>query len=450
MKKVAFSLLALLTGASLLLSQEQVAENRTGSEREQLQTTGKQLKGLSESDITLFGRLQSQGYIQSLNDRYGDNVRMYLYMKQARFGLRGTYDDIRVDFQVAFGGEEEVKAPSPGISLSLLDLSADIPLSQNLFLKVGQFKVPFGREGLTNSAYMQFSDRSLQYLASKVGRDVGFALWTTSGMYSATAGVFTGGGRNVPIRMIPQQLGLPMAAVRVGINTGIDAELYSLKSTDAGVLPTGYALFVNALYTKDSRIGHSTALNVKTADKSLLLNSNWNPYIGRRPFHRGSLLQLGADAALRTAVTPELSVSGEAELNYGSYKNYYGSLSTTAGRIQGAVAKGQFELGVRYAFIKPDQNFAVTASNGTTYKITESRLVHEIDLAVSYFVKGGRVKITADLPVLFGVPVITEPNVGAYVLTEQPDQVTYLLPPTNGVIERQTVVSPRLQVQVVF
>ncbi|HWP81738.1 MAG TPA: porin [Bacteroidota bacterium] len=417
------------------------------SDDEQTKNSSQPLKPVFGEGFSLYGRLQTQGYLQALRDDFGDNNRVYLFMKQARLGLAGTYEDIRINFQLAFGGEEEIKAPSPGISLSLLDLSADIPLTEAVHVKVGQFKVPYGREGLTNTGSMQFSERSVQYLGFKMGRDVGIAIVGSSGDFVATAGVFTGGGRNVPIRMIPQELGLPLVAVRAGINKGYDNDLYDLKQTN-GSHESGYAIFANAFYTKDSKIGHSTALNVKTADKSLLLNSNWNPFIGKRPFDKGIFWQAGADAAFRSA-TENSSISGEVELNYGSYKNDFGSIELFAGRTQLAYSSNPFEVALRYSFLQPDDKFAFV-SQGKSYPLLDNSLIQEATLGLSYFIKNGRVKVTADLPVMFGAPVIIEPNIGAYVLTEQPDQAAYIAAPTNGKIERQTVVSPRLQLQVIF
>ncbi|MCI0707979.1 MAG: OprO/OprP family phosphate-selective porin [Ignavibacteriae bacterium] len=399
------------------------------------------------SNFHIFGRLQTLGFMQSVKDDVANSTRMYLFLKQARLGVNGDYDGVKFNMQLAFGGEEEVKAPSPGVALSLLDLSADIPLGESIYLKVGQFKVPFSREDLTNSGYLQFGDRSIQHLTARVGRDVGVAVHGSAGMFTGTFGVFTGGGRDVPIRSIPQDLGLPMLVTRVGFNSGYDADVYTMKQTGVNS-GSGAAMYVNALYTKDSKVGHSTALNVKLADKSLLLNSNWNPFIAKRPFSKGTLWQVGIDGAFRESMTETVALSGEAELNHGSYKNDFGSLQTTSGRVQGAVYTMSFEIALRYAFIKPDKNFAVTSSaDGSTFSILDSKMIQEVALGISYYIKSDRVKLTADLPVLFNVPVVSDGS-GAYVITQQPDQVTYIV--SGGKNERQTVVDARMQIQVVF
>ncbi len=74
------------------------------------------------------------------------------------------------------------KPPSsrrPAVSLSLLDFVFNMPLlgSQTTYLKVGQFKVPYGREQLAYEANLQFADRSINNLGFVVGRDVGRRAW---------------------------------------------------------------------------------------------------------------------------------------------------------------------------------------------------------------------------------------------------------------------------------
>ena len=403
----------------------------------------------AKGELKLYGRLQTIAFGQYVNDNFANKVRLYLYLKQARFGVSTYYDDVKFDFQAAFGGEEEIKAPSPGISLSMLDLSADILLCESMHIKVGQFKVPYGREGLTNEGYIQFNDLSIQYLATRVGRDVGVAAYGSSGNFTAAFGVFTGGGRDVPIRYIPQDLGIPMLVVRAGINNGLDEDILTLKQTNYNP-KEGFAIYANALYTKDSKIGHSTALNVKTSDKSLLLNSNWNPFINTRPFDKGDFWQAGVDAAFRTSLSEMMFVSGEAEVNYGAYKNTYGNINVLGGRAQAGIYKQPLELAFRYAFIRPSPQFAYVASTGTAYNIVDGKLIHELTLGMTYYIKGDRLKIGIDLPILIGVPVLTEPNLGAYVLTEQPDQTTIIAPPTNAKIDRQNVVEARMQLQYGF
>jgi phosphate-selective porin OprO and OprP len=66
-------------------------------------------------------------------------------------------------------------------------------------LKVGQFKVPFGRQELTSSGNQQFVDRAAVSNTFARGRDIGIQLWGTplGGKLDWRVGAFNGAGRNV-------------------------------------------------------------------------------------------------------------------------------------------------------------------------------------------------------------------------------------------------------------
>lgn len=403
-----------------------------------------------DSHFAIYGRLQTVGFMQSLNDQFSDKTRLYLFLKQARFGVNGVYEEVKFDFQVAFGGEEEIKAPSPGVSLSLLDLNADIPVGSDYFVKVGQFKIPYSREALTNGGYVHFNERSIQHGGFKIGRDVGVALHGKSGNFATAIGVFTGGGRNVPIRYIPEKLGFPLVVLRTGVTT-LDEEDFNLKQNNYLPSGSGSAFFINALYTKDTKLGHSTALNVKLGDKSILLSTAWNPFIGRAPLVKGTFWQAGADAMYKTALSEELSLNAEAEVNIGSYKNEYGKVSLSGGRAQMSLRTFPFDFGIRYAVLFPDEKFAYRVSTtGISYQIVDKKPMHELTLGASYALRKERLKLSLDFPLQFNTPVITESNIGAYVLTQQPDQTSFVAAPTNAKVNRETVLEARLQLQFIF
>lgn len=401
----------------------------------------------SKLEITPYGRLQLLGFGQSLTDHVQADQRVYLYLKEARFGIHGYDDGTKFDVQIAFGGEDIIVAPSPGISLQLLDFSIDVPLSQSLRFKAGQFKVPYGREGMTNSGYLSFGDRSIQYNAFVIGRDVGLATYGTSGDLTAALGIFTGGGRDIPIKYLPEKIGIPMLVLRAGINNGYDEDILTVRQTDYSP-SSGSAFYINALYTSDSRIGHSTVLNVKSSDKSLLLDGNWNPFITASPLDEGQFWQVGADAAVRKILSTDLFGFAEAEFNYGGYNNKYGSIDAAGGRIQFGIHQKPYEIALRYAFISPSSKFAYATSNHQSYNIVNDKLIHEITLGVTYFMKNDRLKLTLDLPILIQVPVMNDPISGSYVLTQQPDQVSYIA--SGGKIDRQNIIQGRIQLQYAF
>jgi hypothetical protein len=401
----------------------------------------------TKPELVFYGRVQLMGSAQSVLDKLRSDKRIYLFLKQARLGLTANIDDVILDFQTAFGGEEIVVAPSPGVSLQLLDYSVDFPILESLRLKVGQYKVPYGREGLTNTGYLLFGDRSVQYNAFLLGRDVGVTLYGSSDALTGALGVFTGGGRDVPIRYLPEKFGFPMITLRLGYNEGYDENVLTLRQTNFNSKP-GYAAYVNGLYMRDFIIGHSTILNVKSIDKSLLIDPAWNPYIAAIPFSQGVLWQVGGDAAFRNPINDNWWALGEVELNRGGYENGFGAIFLTGGRIQLAVSRKPFDIGIRYAFFKPDKNFAYVANNSQSYTITDDKLVHELTLGVNYYLKNDRLKVTADLPFLFQVPVMDDPVSGAYILTQQQSQVSYIS--TGGSVVRKNVVQGRLQLQYMF
>ena len=143
--------------------------------------------------------VQVLGLGQDVADPVRNDVRAYLFMKEARFRLTGDVLDIRYRLELGMGPEDAL-ATTSGIGLGLLDLNADVPLfgSKSTYVRVGQMKVPYGREQLEYSGAMPFGSRSITNLGFKVGRDVGAGLFTQPGKFLGIIGVWTGGGRDVP------------------------------------------------------------------------------------------------------------------------------------------------------------------------------------------------------------------------------------------------------------
>jgi hypothetical protein len=397
-------------------------------------------------ELNIGGRMQMYGLAQHVDDPHRDNERLYLFIKQARLMFSGRYEETKFRTEIAFGGEEEVQ--NKNSSLSLLDMSFDFPLVAGSRLMLGQFKVPYGRERLSNSGELLFAERSINNLAFRVGRDVGAVLHGYPGKFALGAGVFTAGGRDVPERYIPEDLGIPMLVARVGYNDGVDEDLFTVRQSLGEVAETQNAVYLNGLYVEDTLIGHSSVLNVKTAEKPLLLNSNWNPFVGRSPLLRGQLTQAGLDAVHR-CMLGGVGFSAEVEGNYGRFHNRYGDIELVGGRAQIAAARKNVEVAVRYAFLIPDEDFSASTTTAKAHKITPTdKMIQEITPAFTYHIKRGRSKIVLDAPILVDVPVIVERNIGSYVLTEQPDQTSYVK--TGGFVKRQTVVEGRLLYQLSF
>jgi hypothetical protein len=401
------------------------------------------------------GRLQWLGVGQNLDDSFANGNRLYLFMKQARLRVNGKYDGVKFDVQWAYGGEDVVAA-SPGIALNLLDFSFDIPLPANTWLKIGQFRVPYSRERITDSGTLNFGERSIQTLGFSWNRDVGAALHTYHGKFAGTIGLFTGGGRDVPQRYLPEKLGSPMIAGRFGYQDGADEGIFEVSAQPTERGRSEKAFFVNALYLKDTLIGHSTVLNVRSSDKSLLINSNWNPFVAQAPFTQAKVWQAGADAVVRRPVG-RFTASGEAEINYGRFSNRYGRLQLKGGRVQVGAFRKPVDVNLRYAVLFLDTRMANTSAPATgpalhSPLVSERKPIQELTPSLTYHYKDN-VAVTVDLPILINMLVFQENGVGAYLASEQPDQTTVVKPGTTrgtGWVERQTVPEARILFQVTF
>lgn len=420
--------------------------------------------------LELNGRMQMLGFGQRVQDPFRADGRVYLFLKQGRLGVSGNVDRLRYGMSLAFGGEDEVKATggvTSGFSLGLLDMYADVPvpLVQNAYLRVGQFKAPYSRERLTDAGSLLFADRSLQNLAFRVGRDAGIVLHTRAGPLVAGAGVMTGGGRNTPERYLPQRLGIPMVVFRAGLDGGMGEDVFAMPDGAAPMSAAARAkvdpdtlqgaFFVNALYTRDSQVGHSSVLAQRAVDIPLLLNKSWNPYLGQS---LGELWQVGADAVARAPVGPGV-LSGEVEGNYGVFQNQEGDIRVAGGRAQVAYRYQPVELALRYSLLLPDAHFAYrwnAAATGqpanfqVTAPITGKEALQEIAPAITYTFENFPAKLVADLPIQVNAPVVIEQGVGAYVLSEMPDQISYLGTKAGSSVSRQTVINARLLVQAAF
>ncbi len=97
----------------------------------------------------------------------------------------------------------------------------------------------------------------------------------------------------------------------------------------------------------------------------------------------------------------------------------------------------------------PDSNFAYM-----TVPLTGSQPIQEITPSATWFVRGQRLKLVADLPIIIDDPVFTEANVGSYAATDLPDQATVLattgVPNVNNGVSRQNVYEARLMLQAQF
>lgn len=396
-----------------------------------------------DTTVKIGAMTQVVGYGELLDDPFENDARIYLFMKEARFRLSGERDWFGMNLELSLGPEDRVAAPSPGIALGMLDLYADAKLgaARTAFIRVGQFKVPYSREYLTYSGDSLFSHRSINNLAFLVGRDVGIAGVANPEGFTGILAIMTGGGRDVPLRFLPERIAIPLLVGRVGIGN-IKEDPFRLAAGARGTETMEWGLFANAFFTRDSFIGHSTVLNVKTADKSMLTNANWNPFIGRRPLDQGKWWQVGGDGIVRVPMGGEMAVEAQAQVDYGNFSNRYGDISLYGGRAQASLAIGAVDVAARYAILFTDEDLRSGATS-----ITNDETMHEITPALGLRM-GDNMRLVADLPIWLNTPVIIEEGVGAYVAVEQPDQTALLAEEAR--VDSQTVFEGRLMFQAQF
>ena len=413
--------------------------------------------------LDVMGRVQLFAPAEFVDkDPVRPDTRAYLFLKETRLGFNGHFDDVKFNTEMAFGGE----APATGTNgsngtLGLLDFNFDLPLttSKALWLKAGQFKVPFGRENLDYEGEMIFATPSLNNLAFILNRDAGVALYGSQGHLAGTVGVFTGAGFDIPQRYIPEKLGIPMMVLRVGYRDGMDEDLYHLSQNDLQPQRVEKSLFFNVAGSYDSLVGHSDALSLNN-NKNIFTDSNFNPYIVNKGkpgtpsgLDQGGFLLLGWDAAGRGPLAGGKAWSSEAEMDYGSFANKYGDVKAGAARIQGSVIQLPFEVALRGAALFPDSSFV---NNGTP--IFGSNPIYEVTPAITYYIKGHghHMKVILDAPILINTPVIDDITAGSgsYVLADQSgtdlDTVAGYAGTKGNVVRREVVPEARLMLQMQF
>ncbi len=107
------------------------------------------------------GTIQMIGVAERLDSDARQDTRIYLFEKQARLNVSGKVSDVDYYVSIMFGSEEVPKSSGGTVQntvLSLLDSYFDIPIiTSSLNLRIGQFKVPYSREMLSDSNTLQFA-----------------------------------------------------------------------------------------------------------------------------------------------------------------------------------------------------------------------------------------------------------------------------------------------------
>jgi hypothetical protein len=406
-------------------------------------------------DLDIWGRGQwiGVGEVVPETAHGADHERVYEFLQEARMGFNGKYDDLfNYQIELAYGGENQNTLQSEAGGYDLMDFVADVPvkpLGDNAIVKVGQFRVPYGREALTDEGYMDFADKSIAYLATNHGRDFGLAFLDTSanGKWTGTIGTFPDGGRDIAPRYLPEELGVPEIVFRAGYNDGVDKDIYHVLGTDRNLNRDTKAFFVNGLFETDTRIGHSTALLSHSVDGNLLDDTSYNPYINRsnsnaagalcsaQTCSRGMLWNVGGDAVYRHPMGNGQAVEVSGQADWGGYQNPFGVLHIASALGQGDYQYGPWELSARYALLSMDSKAGYLTTTAPTNPSSFSAVpgdpgvsdvnpgmgkpIHEITPSITYHFKGGNaMKIVWDLPIYLDCPVYIDHTDGTYVFAD--------------------------------
>ncbi len=416
---------------------------------------GATLIDTDKMNLNMFGRLQMNGVGEIVPDPVRAHQRVYSFIQESRLGFRGDFEGYKFETQLALGGEDKVPSTNPNVAFTLLDMSVDIPfpvLGQDTSLKVGQFRVPYSREGLTDTGYMPFSERSIGSDAFYQGRDYGLALQGYKGKFAGTIAAMSGAGEDVPQRYLPENFGIPEVVMRVGYNDGVDEDIYHVVETDLGVKQTEKAAYLNALFTKDTQIGHSSALNLNGPNQNMFLSTQWNPYIagpgGAGAMMMGDLFMVGGDAVIRKPLDNGNVASAEAEVNWGGYQNLYGEIHMATARLQGSYLVNQkYEWGLRYVAL----NTGSTVGD-SGFKASGDSVIDEITPSFTWYIKGQNVKLVTEAPVYLNMPVFNNTaagGIGSYVMADMPGQAS-AGSGTGNTTTRAVIHELRMMIQFLF
>lgn len=401
-------------------------------------------------EIGVGGRMNLMGHGELSHDIERDKTKIYLFQKNSRLEFSAKQGDHLFYSQLALGGEDVMTSNT---NLTLLDMYTKLKTPFGNVV-AGQYKVPFGGEELTDGGNLVFNKRSLLEMGFQMGRDYGIGIQNQFGPVNTMLSVFAGGGRDVPERYIPVKMGIPLLVARVGVGE-LGSDLYSLpepymtQGTEGGDFKQG--LYANAMYTRNTLVGHGSVLSQRKFNNTIMLNQAWNPYLAAAPnSENNEYFAAGVDYSVKSGAW-----AGEAEVLTSQFSNEKGKLNLTGARVQGSYDLNPLQLSLRYSALLPDKNFASTTTDAATKQSTVAKitpggeLIHEIAPAITWFINGHNLKLIADLPIQIDAPVVREKGIGDYNLINQPDQTSYASS-KGSPIERQFIIQGRLGLQYQF
>jgi len=297
-----------------------------------------------------------------VRDQKDGLTRTNLSIARLRFKWNGNAFRPWFLYTVQIGAKDDV---------ALRDMYFDIAYNKQIAPRVGQYKVPFGRQELTSSSVLQFVLRSIVNAEFGYGRDRGFGINGVAGQnFAYGAGVFNGAGRN--------DISLNSNLLWAGRTQFMWSNGGKLKYSGSSFVSGGdYQLIPN--FTK-------VAGGVFTAGAGVAgikINRNQDPKvpaggIGRR------MDELGTDVAQVTSITgdinykhPRFNVQGSYYGRWISPEDIEGSTAFDQGfNVQAGlfVVPREWEIAGRFSYIKYDDGTDVVLGEGAardrTYGLT--------------------------------------------------------------------------------
>lgn len=235
-----------------------------------LRVTGRLGEGVNLRRADERFTLQIRGRMQvraTVAERVNDDPQTEVMIRRLRLVLTGNAwgPTIQYYFQFGFSNLDM----EPDLRVPVRDAYATWNPIRDLSLRVGQMKVPYGRQRVVSSSALQFADRSVVTGEFNLDRDVGAQLFSKDlfglgGRLAYNLGVFGGDGRN----RLSDQFGLLWAA-RVQVNPFGAFDDYVEADLDRSPRPR-LSLGASVGYNQNTRRTRSTTGDTLTAGFDLL------------------------------------------------------------------------------------------------------------------------------------------------------------------------------------
>jgi hypothetical protein len=162
-----------------------------------------------------------------------------------------------------------VSGSNPGAILEDAVVDFDTTKTNVFRVRLGQFKVPFGRQQLTSSGNQAFVDRSIVANEFERGRDTGAAVWgsTPNNAFEYRVGLFNGNGMtrtendNASMQVNARLMWQPNQTMSLRQRAWVSGPLYSEGDFESVDQPI-YAVAVN--YERASNWGATTGNDLKS------------------------------------------------------------------------------------------------------------------------------------------------------------------------------------------